>query len=232
MDNLNIGNFILYMVALIFSLSVHEAMHAWMSDRFGDDLARHQGRVSINPVTHVDPIGTLLFPAISFFTGAPLLGWARPTPVNPLRWRNKRVANFWVSIAGVIGNFTIAIVVGIVILVLFHASAIGFVPDPRSYVGLVAANPDSPIMEGVAKLLQSFFVMNVGLGVFNLLPIPPLDGSKILSSILPESFTPAIEALEQYGFILLFVAVFTGILGVVFRFVIPLAWNTLLLGVY
>lgn len=232
MDNLNIGSFILYMVALIFSLSVHEAMHAWMSDRFGDDLARHQGRVSINPVTHVDPIGTLLFPAISFFTGAPLLGWARPTPVNPLRWRNKRVANFWVSIAGVIGNFTIAIVVGVVILVLFHASAIGFVPDPRSYVGLVAANPDSPIMEGVAKLLQSFFVMNVGLGVFNLLPIPPLDGSKILSSILPESFTPAIEALEQYGFILLFVAVFTGILGVVFRFVIPLAWNTLLLGVY
>ncbi len=109
--------------------------------------------------------------------------------------------------------------------------AIGIEPDPRYYAGLVGANPDSPIMEGVAKLLQSFFVMNVGLGVFNLLPIPPLDGSKILASILPESFTPAIEALEQFGFILLFIAVFTGVLGVVFRFVIPLAWDTLLLGV-
>ncbi|MDQ3754091.1 MAG: site-2 protease family protein [Acidobacteriota bacterium] len=231
MENINIGEFILYMVALIFSLSVHEAMHAWMSDRFGDDLARHQGRVSLSPVSHVDPIGTLLFPAISFFTGAPLLGWARPTPVNPLRWRNKRVANFWVSIAGILGNFTIAIVVGVIILVLFHAGTIGIVPDPRYYAGLVGANPDSPIMEGVAKLLQSFFVMNVGLGVFNLLPIPPLDGSKILASILPERFTPAIEALEQFGFILLFIAVFTGVLGVVFRFVIPLAWDTLLLGV-
>jgi len=231
MDNINIGDFILYMVALVFSLSVHEAMHAWMSDRFGDDLARHQGRVSLSPVSHVDPIGTLLFPAISFFTGAPLLGWARPTPVNPLRWRNKRVANFWVSIAGIIGNFAIAIVVGLVILVLLNTDAIRVVPDARSYAGLVGSDPDSPIMEGVAKLLQSFFVMNVGLGVFNLLPIPPLDGSKILASILPESFTPAIEALEQFGFILLFIAVFTGILGVVFRFVIPLAWDTLLLGV-
>src|SRR5918998_2985357 len=124
MDNAVIGQFILYMVALIFSLSVHEAMHAWMSNRFGDDLAHSQGRVSLSPVTHVDPIGTLLFPAIAFFTGAPLLGWARPTPVNPLAWRNKRVANFWVSIAGILGNFGIAIVVGITILILMYMGSI------------------------------------------------------------------------------------------------------------
>ena len=79
-----IGQFILFMVALIFSLSVHESAHAWMSNCFGDDLARLQGRISLNPVAHVDPIGTLLFPAIAFFTGAPLIGWAKPTPVNPL----------------------------------------------------------------------------------------------------------------------------------------------------
>src|SRR2546422_11581178 len=112
-DSNTVGQFILYMVALIFSLSVHESAHAWMSNRFGDDLARSQGRISLNPITHVDPIGTLLFPALAFFTGAPLLGWARPTPVNPLRWRNKRVANFWVSLAGVIGNLSIALVAGI-----------------------------------------------------------------------------------------------------------------------
>src|ERR671916_754489 len=124
MGNYDIGQFILYMVALVFSLSLHEAGHAWMSNRFGDDLARSQGRISLNPVTHVDPIGTLLFPAISFFTHAPLLGWARPTPVNPLRWRNKRVANFWVSIAGVLGNLAIAVVSGFIIRVLYEAGAL------------------------------------------------------------------------------------------------------------
>src|SRR5713101_8404259 len=123
-DSNTIGQFILFMVALIFSLSVHESAHAWMSNRFGDDLARLQGRITLNPAAHVDPIGTLLFPAIAFFTGAPLIGWARPTPVNPLKWRNKRVANFWVSAAGVISNEIIAIVAGIIIRVLYSSGLI------------------------------------------------------------------------------------------------------------
>src|SRR5437667_9861912 len=126
-DSAAIGQFILFMVALIFSLSVHESAHAWMSNRFGDDLARLQGRISLNPVVHVDPIGPLLFPAIAFFTGAPLIGWAKPTPVNPLKWRNKRVANFWVSAAGVICNFMIAIIAGIVIRVLYSLGVIAIV---------------------------------------------------------------------------------------------------------
>jgi Zn-dependent protease len=218
MDNAVIGQFILYMVALIFSLSVHEAMHAWMSNRFGDDLAHSQGRVSLSPVTHVDPIGTLLFPAIAFFTGAPLLGWARPTPVNPLRWREKRKANFWVSIAGVLGNFAIAIVVGLIIRVLYHTGKIPFAPN------------DS-MMEAVFALLRVFFEMNIGLAIFNLFPIPPLDGSKILASILPESFGSAIESIEQYGFIILMLALFTGAFRAVFSVVIPLAWSILFVGV-
>src|ERR1041385_3532413 len=125
LDGTAIGQFLLYMVALIFSLSVTESAHAWMSNRFGDDLARLQGRISLNPVAHVDPIGTLLFPAIAFFTNAPVIGWAKPTPVNPLRWRNKRVANFWVSVAGVICNFIIAIVAGVIIRVLYSVGLIG-----------------------------------------------------------------------------------------------------------
>jgi Zn-dependent protease len=202
-------------------------MHAWMSNRFGDDLAYHQGRVSISPVTHVDPVGTLLFPAIAFFTGAPLLGWARPTPVNPLAWRDKRVANFWVSIAGVLGNLAIAVVVGIVIRALFHAGQIAV--DMR-FRGVGAANPDDSMMVAVAALLNVFFMMNIGLAVFNLFPIPPLDGSKILASILPESFASSLDALEQFGWILLIVALFTGVFGVVFGVVIPLAWKTLFVG--
>ncbi|HEX8846287.1 MAG TPA: site-2 protease family protein [Pyrinomonadaceae bacterium] len=224
MGNYDIGQFILYMVALVFSLSLHEAGHAWMSSRFGDDLARSQGRVSLNPVTHVDPIGTLLFPAIAFFTHAPLLGWARPTPVNPLRWRNKRVANFWVSIAGILCNLIIAIVAGITIRILYETGVIG------RFGQAMVVNSDSDFTLGAIKLLYGFFTLNVALAVFNLFPIPPLDGSKVLSSILPSSFESAIEALEQFGFILLFIAVFTGVFGAIFNVVLPFAMKLVFIG--
>ncbi|MGH9928773.1 MAG: site-2 protease family protein [Pyrinomonadaceae bacterium] len=221
-DSHAVGQFILYMVALIFSLSVHESAHAWMSNRFGDDLARLQGRISLNPAVHVDPIGTLLFPAIAFFTGAPLIGWAKPTPVNPLKWRNKRVANFWVSAAGAISNFIIAFVAGIGLRVLYSAGVID--------EGFRLINTDSQLATGAIELLFIFFMLNVALGVFNLLPIPPLDGSKVLASILPESFEAGLEALEKFGFILLFIAVFTGVLGVIFNVVMPIAMALVLLG--
>lgn len=220
-DSHAIGQFILYMVALIFSLSVHESAHAWMSNRFGDDLARSQGRISLNPASHVDPIGTLLFPAISFFTGAPLIGWAKPTPVNPLRWRNKRVANFWVSAAGAISNFIIAIIAGVTLRALY---SFGVLQSMR------ISNNETSIAIGALELLVTFFQLNVALGVFNLLPIPPLDGSKVLASILPDSFEAGLEALERFGFILLFIAVFTGVLRVIFDFVMPLAWSLVFIG--
>lgn len=217
------------MVALVFSLSLHEAGHAWMSNRFGDDLARLQGRISLNPVVHVDPIGTLLFPAIMFFTGVPLIGWARPTPVNPLRWRNKRVANIWVSAAGVICNAMIAITAGITMRLLFEFGIIGLRMHP--YYGLMAvANSDSLIAEGGASLLSSFFSLNVALAIFNLVPIPPLDGSKILGSLLPDSFGSFVELVERFGPVLLFILVFSRALNPLFRIVMPLASYPFIIG--
>ena len=228
LDSNLILEFLFFMVALIFSLSVHESAHAWTSNFFGDDLARLQGRISLNPIAHVDPIGTLLFPAMAFFTGAPLIGWAKPTPVNPFRWRNKRVANFWVSIAGVICNFAIAIVAAIIIRILAATHLI--ILGPARY-GLIAipAN-DSLIVEGAAKLLTTFLTLNVALGIFNLVPIPPLDGSKVLQSILPPSFEPGFEALERFGFILLILAMFTGVFSAIFRVVMPIAMQILFVG--
>ncbi|MFN2455210.1 MAG: site-2 protease family protein [Pyrinomonadaceae bacterium] len=224
MGNFDVGQFVLYMVALVFSLSAHEAAHAWMSDRFGDDLARLQGRITLNPASHVDPVGTLLFPALAFITGAPLLGWARPTPVNPARWRNPRIANIWVSAAGVIVNSIIAIIAGITIRALYSGGLID------AGQGLFPATTDSAFAAGAVKLLQVLFTLNVALAIFNLLPIPPLDGSKILGSLLPASFESAFASLERFGFMLLFIAVFTGVLGGIFRFVMPLAWGAVFLG--
>ena len=222
-----VGEFVLNMVAFLFSASVHESAHAWTSSYFGDDLARSQGRISLNPLVHIDPIGTLLFPAIAFFTHVPLIGWAKSTPVNPLAWRNKRVANFWVSAAGVICNFIMAILAGVAIRLLYSFKVIGLGPE-----GLIPTMTDSLLAIGAVSLLQTFFTLNIVLGVFNLLPIPPLDGSGILSSILPSSFEEGMAQLQQFGYLLLFIAVFTGVIGKLLGFFIPLAWQLVFFGAY
>src|SRR5205814_8679397 len=125
-----LGQLIIYLVVLLFAISAHEAAHAWMSHRFGDDTAYLLGRVTLNPVKHTDPIGTLLIPIIGFVFGAiggpvariPLIGWGKPTPVNPLRWRNKDLANVMVSIAGILANLTIAIVTLVLFKIAFQYS--------------------------------------------------------------------------------------------------------------
>lgn len=222
-----VADFILNMVAFLFSASVHESAHAWMSSRFGDDLARSQGRISLNPLVHIDPIGTLLFPAIAFFTNVPLIGWAKATPVNPLAWRDKRKANLWVSAAGVVCNFIMAILAGIAIRLLYSFGIID-VGDGQNL--LIPVMSGSMVAVGAVSLLESFFIINVMLGIFNLLPIPPLDGSGILSSLLPPSFEEGMEQVQQFGFLLLFVAVFTGVVGKILGFFLPIAVNLVFFG--
>ena len=212
-----IPQLVIYMVVLLFAISAHEAAHAWMSYRFGDDTARLLGRITLNPIAHIDPIGTLLIPIAGFIIGniggplasIPLIGWGKPTPVNPLRWRNKDIANIMVSIAGILANLTIAIVALLIIKVIQHTSLI----EPgTSLAGL---------SEPVQIFLYRALLLNVSLAFFNLLPFPPLDGSKVLYSLLPSSMQPVLEVLERFGFIILLIAMQAGVLNVLFS---PVIW--------
>ncbi len=196
----------IFLVNLFLAVSVHEAAHAWTSYKFGDDTAFLLGRVTINPIKHIDPIGTLLIPFLGFVFGAlgggyaqiPLIGWGKPTPVNPRKWTNYKKANFWVSIAGVLANLLLVIIGIILAKILFMQ---GYTP-----VDLLS-NTTNPFVAFVSKLL----VLNMSLAVFNLIPIPPLDGGKILGNFLPDSFQPFLRLVDQYGFLLLILFVYLGL---------------------
>jgi Zn-dependent protease len=220
-----IPQLVIYMVVLLLAISAHEAAHAWMSWKFGDDTARLLGRVTLNPVAHIDPIGTLLIPIVGFIFGAvggpvasiPLIGWGKPTPVNPLRWRNKDLANVMVSIAGILANLILATIAFIILKVILMT-------------GGGAQLPES-LQEPVGILLRDMLIMNISLAVFNLLPFPPLDGSKVLDTFLPASLRPVMEIFEQYGFIILMLLIYMGVLNAIISPVIEVVAYLLYLGV-
>ena len=202
------------MVVLLLAISAHEAAHAWMSNRFGDDTARLLGRVTLNPVSHIDPIGTLLIPIVNFVMTAGgvksfLIGWGKPTPVNPLRWRQKDLANVMVSIAGILANLLIATIAFIIIKVMLVTGTL--------------QSMSRDLQEPVILFLDRLLSMNISLAVFNLLPFPPLDGSKVLETFLPESMQPILATLEQFGFliliVLMYMGVFSAIISPIMRFV-------------
>src|SRR5258705_5467499 len=219
-----IAQLVIYMVVLLLAISAHEAAHAWMSDRFGDDTARLLGRITLNPVAHTDPIGTLLIPIVSFVVGAmgggtiPLIGWGKPTPVNPLRWRQKDLANVMVSAAGIMANLLIAAFAFAIFKVLLMTRVV---------------NPDQLSMqEPVPLFLTYLLTINVSLAVFNLLPFPPLDGSKILETFLPASMQPILEILERFGYLILMVLIYVGFFNAVIEPVMGLVSYLLFLGVW
>ena len=201
-----VSHLIMFLVNLLLAVSVHEAGHAWMSYKFGDDTAYLLGRVTINPVKHTDPVGTLLIPIVAFLFGTiggalgqiPLIGWGKPTPVNPRKWTNYKLANVMVSIAGVLANL-ILLIIGIVVAKIMMSQ--GF--EIQEFFGQTQ-NP-------LAIFVGNLMLLNLSLFVFNLLPFPPLDGSKILSTFLPDSFRPVFELLEQFGFLILMVFIYLGL---------------------
>ena len=186
--------FILFIV-LLFSLTVHEAAHAWTADRLGDPTARILGRVSLNPIVHIDPIGTVVFPLLAIVAGVPLIGWAKPVPVNVTRLRHHRRDYVLVAAAGPASNLTIAIVAAVLLKII-----------PVSPFTLGEANITAP----VASILSRALFINVLLAVFNMIPIPPLDGGNVIGGLLPRPLAYRFDSLiRPYGFILLYALMLT-----------------------
>ena len=183
-------------VVLLFSLSFHESAHAWMAWKLGDDTAKNLGRVSLNPIVHIDPIGTLLFPLIQIFTSVPLLGWAKPTPYDPTNFRRDvtmRKGHILVAAAGPVSNLLLGLFFAVALIVLVRA---GFIQSPGEFLYNV-------LVLGVG--------LNVLLALFNFIPIPPLDGSKVASFGLPGDLGERYDrVVGPYGFLILMLLLISG----------------------
>ena len=188
---MDISSILIGFAIVIVALTIHEAAHAWTADRLGDPTARLLGRVSLNPLVHIDPIGTILLPLLAIFSGLPILGWAKPVPVNVSRLRHHRRDFMIVAAAGPISNLLQAVVIAGVFRTLYDPSASDLLP----------------------AILKDAVTTNLVLAFFNLIPIPPLDGGNVLAGLVPESAARVIDQVRQFGFIALYALMLSGILS-------------------
>jgi len=195
---------------ILLALTLHEYAHGWVANRLGDPTARLLGRLTLNPIRHLDPMGTLVF----VMTG--MIGWAKPVPVNALQLRNPRKDMMWVALAGPLTN-----------LMLAALSVVCF--KLLSSINIPSAEA---IVEPLAIMARASIRINVALAVFNILPIPPLDGSRVMAWILPYRQAEFYEQVEPYGFIILLLLVFTGIVGAFLWPVIRLIEGILMGGLF
>lgn len=192
---------VLVLVPMLLSLTVHEYFHAWMASRLGDDTARAAGRLTLNPLAHIDPIGTLLIPIIGLSTGVPFFGWAKPVPITPLRFtRSLRMKTgvMLTSAAGPLSNLLFGFLMAVVLSVVAHVVGVEKL--------LYLLRDNQGITVALVRLLGWTILINVGLFIFNLLPIPPLDGSGVLMGLLPDRYLPILQQLGRYSFVL-FIAI-------------------------
>lgn len=196
-----------YALPVIFAITVHEAAHGYVAKYFGDMTAFNAGRITLNPLKHIDPFGTVVLPALTIMLGGILFGWAKPVPVDFGRLRNPKKDMLWVAAAGPASNFVMAV---FWVLALKYAA---FAPDSMAY-------PLSLMAEAGIKI-------NLVLMVLNLLPLPPLDGGRIAVSLLPYRLARPFARIEPYGFVILIVLLFTGVLGNILQPLISLVGGLL-----
>ncbi len=212
LEHLNFAQIFIGFLVLLFSLTVHESAHAWMAWRLGDPTARLLGRVSLNPAVHVDPVGTILFPLLAMVTRLPIIGWAKPVPVDISKLKNHRRDFMLVAAAGPAANVVLAIV-----------GAIG--------MRLTAWTPDDianvHVSAPLALLSVTVLELNLLLAIFNMIPVPPLDGGNVLAGVLPDRAADVFDAIRPYGFIILYALIFTGVLVRIVRMSDYLAYQLL-----
>ena len=197
MHSIDFGQVLITFIVLLVSLTVHEAAHAWTADRLGDPTARQLGRVSLNPAVHVDPIGTVLFPLIALLTSVPVIGWAKPVPVDVRNLSRPRRDFMLIAAAGPASNLVLAVIASVCFAFVWGA--------------LPADNPAAHGLFTAATVLYGVVALNVMLAVFNMLPIPPLDGGNVLLGVLPPAAAVQFSRLRQYGFLILYALLLTGL---------------------
>ncbi len=178
-----------YYIPLLLSITIHEYSHALISNRLGDNTAYLAGRLTLNPLAHIDIIGTVIMPIMGILSGLPFFGWAKPVPFNPLYFRRNvsiRKGIMYTALAGPVSNLIFAI-----LMIIFGRIIL-----------LITPNTDTNLFKALFLLVVNTMQVNIGLFLFNLLPVPPLDGSKILYGILPENKMYIVEFLERYSFVL------------------------------
>jgi Zn-dependent protease len=204
----NFANFMLelsiWAVPTIFSIVAHEVMHGEVARHLGDDTAERAGRLTLNPISHVDPVGTVILPALLLYFHLPVFGWAKPVPVDFRRLRNGRAGMVMVAAAGPLTNITLAIVSA------FLVRELPQVVDPQAYRAVVI-----PLI----YMLRASVIINVVLAIFNLLPLLPLDGGRVLAGLLPLPIAIKFARLEPYGILILFVLLYSDFFG---RFINPI----------
>jgi Zn-dependent protease len=214
---MDILSIVISLFAFFFAITVHEASHAWTALKMGDPTASAMGRVSLNPLAHIDPFGTVILPLILVAIGAPAFGWAKPVMVNPRNLRHPRRDNLWISLSGPAANLTAA-AASLVLILLMKALNPGTSAFLRSFLIERQQFPRGFYpLEGLALILFYAVLVNTYLAVFNLIPVPPLDGSGVMAGLLSDRAAAAYDRLRPYGFIIVLALVSVGALDVIIR---------------